>query len=185
MPPKRWKTVSTRQVYQNPWMRLREDIAEMPNGKRTIYGVIECNDCVAVLPFVDNDHVVLVRQYRYIFGENQRWEIPSGGVKAGETMEAAARRELHEEVGYAAQELQHVSTYFPSKSIMRETGHLFIGRGLTPIEATPDETEFLEVAAFPFAQALQMVIDSEIRDSMSVITILHAARLREEVRNRK
>jgi ADP-ribose pyrophosphatase len=178
MPPKRWKTLSTRQVYQNPWMRLREDIAEMPNGKTTIYGVIECNDCVAVLPFVDDDHVVLVRQYRYIFEENQRWEIPSGGVKPGEPIEAAARRELREEVGYNAQELQQVSTYFPSKSIMRETGHLFIGRHLTQIAATPDETEFLEVATFPFEQALQMVIHSEIRDSMSVIAILHAARLR-------
>lgn len=180
MPPKRWETVSSREIYKNPWMRLREDIAAMPNGKTTIYGVIECNDCVAVLPFVDTEHVVLVRQYRYIFEEDQRWEIPSGGVKAGESTEAAARRELREEVGYDAQALHFVSTYFPSKSIMRETGHLFIGRQLTKVQAVPDETEFLEVAIFPFAQALQMVIDSEIRDSMSVITILHAARLMNE-----
>jgi len=178
MPPKHWKTLSSREVYQNPWMRLREDIAEMPNGKTTLYGVIECNDCVAVLPFVDDNHVVLVRQYRYIFAENQRWEVPSGGVKAGETTEAAARRELREEVGYDAQELQYVSTYFPSKSIMREIGHLFIGHHLTQVEAVADETEFLEVATFPFEQVLQMVIESEIRDSMSVIAILHAARLR-------
>ena len=66
------------------------------------------------------------------------------------------------------------------QSIMRETGHLFIGRQLTQVEAVADETEFLEVALFPFAQALQMVIESEIRDSMSVIAILHAARLRGE-----
>jgi ADP-ribose pyrophosphatase len=178
MAPKRWKALSTRQIYQNPWMRLREDIAEMPNGKTTVYGVVECNDCVAVLPFVDDDQVVLVRQYRYIFAENHRWEVPSGGVKAGETAEAAARRELREEVGYDAAELQHISTYFPSKSIMRETGHLFIGRQLTQVEAMADETEFLEVAIFPFAQALHMVIQSEIRDSMSVIAILHTARLR-------
>ncbi len=178
MAPKAWKTVSSREVYRNPWMRLREDIAEMPNGKTTIYGVIECNDCVAVLPFVDEDRVVLVRQYRYIFAENHRWEIPSGGVKAGETTVEAARRELREEVGYDDQELHFVSTYFPSKSIMRETGHLFIGRHLTQVKAVADETEFLEVAIFPFDQALQMVIASEIRDSMSVIAILHAARLR-------
>ena len=179
MPPKPWKTLSTREVYQNPWTRVREDIAEMPNGKTTIYGVVECNDCVAVLPFLDDDQVVLVRQYRYVFGENQRWEIPSGGVKVGEPLETAARRELREEVGYDAQHLEQVSTYFTSKSIMRETGHLFIGRQLTQVEAMPDETEFLEVAVFPFDQVLQMVIDSEIRDSMSVIAILHAARLRQ------
>jgi 8-oxo-dGTP pyrophosphatase MutT (NUDIX family) len=178
MPPKPWKTLSTRQVYQNRWTRVREDIAEMPNGKTTIYGVIECNDCVAVLPFLDDNRVVMVRQYRYVFAENQRWEIPSGGVKAGEPIEAAARRELREEVGYDAQNLEHVSTYFTSKSIMREIGHLFIGRQLTQVEATPDDTEFLEVASFPFDQVLQMVIASEIRDSMTVIAVLHAARLR-------
>jgi ADP-ribose pyrophosphatase len=150
----------------------------MPNGKTTIYGVVECAECVGVLPFIDDDHVVMVRQYRYVFGEDQRWEMPTGGVKPGETLEAAARRELREEVGYDAAELQHVSTYYTSKSIMHEIGHLYLGRGLTQVEAIPDETEFLEVAVFPFEQVLQMVNDSEIRDSMTVITVLHAARLR-------
>jgi ADP-ribose pyrophosphatase len=178
MPPKPWKTRSSRTVYENPWTRVREDIVEMPNGKQTIYGVIECSDCVGVLPFLDDEHVVLVRQYRYVFGENHRWEMPTGGVKPGESLQEAARREMREEVGYDVRELQHVCTYFPSKSIMREIGHLFIGRGLTQVQAVPDETEFLEVAIFPFDQALQLVIDSEIRDSMTVITVLHAARLR-------
>jgi ADP-ribose pyrophosphatase len=104
--------------------------------------------------------------------------MPTGGVKPGETLEEAARREMREEVGYDARELDLVCTYFTSKSIMREIGHLYIGRGLTRVQAVPDETEFLEVAVFPFDQALQMVIDSEIRDSMTVITLLHAARLR-------
>lgn len=178
MPPKAWKTLSSRQIYQNPWTRVREDIAEMPNGKTTIYGVIECGHCVGVLPFLDDEHVVMVRQYRYVFGEDHRWEMPTGGVKPGEALEAAARRELREEVGYDAQELQHVSTYFTSKSIVQEIGHLYLGRRLSRVEAVPDETEFLEVAVFPFQQVLQMVIDSEIRDSMTVITVLHAARLR-------
>jgi len=177
MPPKPWKTLSSRTVYENPWTRVQEDIAEMPSGKQTIYGVIDCSDCVGVLPFVDDEHVVLVRQYRYVFGENQRWEMPTGGVKPGESMEEAARREMREEVGYDARELQLVSTYYTSKSIMREIGYLFIGRDLTRVQAVPDETEFLEVGVFTFEQVLQMVIESEIRDSMTVITVLHAARL--------
>jgi ADP-ribose pyrophosphatase len=178
MPPKPWKTLSSRIVYENPWTRVREDIAEMPNGKQTLYGVIECGDCVGVLPFLDADRVVLVRQYRYVFGENHRWEMPTGGVKPGETLKEAARREMREEVGYDARELELVCTYFTSKSIMYEIGHLFIGRGLTRVQAVPDETEYLEVAIFPFDRVLQMVIDSEIRDSMTVITVMHAARLR-------
>jgi ADP-ribose pyrophosphatase len=180
MPPKAWKTLSSRLIYQNPWTKVREDIAEMPNGKTTIYGVIECGQCVGVLPFLDHEHVVMVRQYRYIFGEDHRWEMPTGGVKPGESLEEAARRELREEVGYDAVELQLISTYFTSKSIMQEIGYLFIGRGLTQVEAIPDETEFLEVAVFPFQEVLQMVLDSEIRDSMTVIAVLHAARLRGE-----
>jgi ADP-ribose pyrophosphatase len=180
MPLKAWKTQSSRQIYENPWMKLREDIAEMPNGKTTMYGVIECAECVGVLPFIDADHVVMVRQYRYVFGEVHRWEMPTGGVKPGESLREAARRELREEVGYEAAQLQHVSTYFTSKSIMREIAHLYLGRGLTQVEAVPDDTEFLEVAIFPFEEVLQMVLDSEIRDSMTVITVLHAARLRGE-----
>ena len=65
MPPQPWKTLTTREIYKNKWMRLREDIAEMPNGKTTIYGVCEFGQCVAVLPFVDDKNVVMVRQYRY------------------------------------------------------------------------------------------------------------------------
>lgn len=177
MAPQVWKTRSSRLVYQNPWTRVREDIAEMPNGKTTIYGVVECGDCVGVLPFLDNEHVVMVRQYRYVFGENHRWEMPTGGVKAGEALEVAARRELREEVGYDAADLTLVNTYFTSKSVMHETAHLFIGRGLTRVQAMPDETEFLEVGIFPFREVLQMVLDSEIRDSMTVIAVLWAARV--------
>ena len=91
MPPIPWKTLSTREVYRNRWTRVREDIAEMPNGKTTIYGVVECGHCVGVLPFIDDEHVVLVRQYRYVFDENQRWEMPTGGVKPGESLEDGAR----------------------------------------------------------------------------------------------
>ena len=179
MPPKPWKTISSRPVYQNPWIKVREDQAELPNGRTTIYGVVECPGAVGVVPFVADDRVIMVRQYRYVFGEDHRWEIPTGGLHEDEPMLDAARRELREEIGYDAGDLQHVSTFFSSKSVMHEVAHLFIGWDLTPAEAAPDDTEFLEVAVFPFDRVLQMVVDSEIRDSMSVIAILHAARLRE------
>jgi ADP-ribose pyrophosphatase len=104
--------------------------------------------------------------------------MPTGGVKAGESLLEAARRELREEVGYDAKNLRHINTYFTSKSIMHEIAHLFIGRDLTKVQAIPDETEFLEVADFPFQQVLQMVLNSEIRDSMTVIAVLRADRLR-------
>lgn len=176
MPPKPWKTLSSRQVYQNPWTRLREDVAEMPNGKTTIYGVVECGECVGVLPFIDDQQVVLVRQYRYVFSEDHRWEMPTGGVKQGESLLEAAHRELREEIGYDAFKLEHINTYYTSKSVMHEIAHLYIGRDLIQIQAIPDETEFLEIETFPFDQALQMVLKSEIRDSMTILAVLYAAR---------
>jgi len=175
---KPWKTLTSRLVYQNRWTSVREDLAEMANGQTTIYGVVECGDCVGVLPFLDDDRVVMVRQYRYVFGEDHRWEMPTGGVNEGESFLDAARRELTEEVGYDAKTLQHINTYFTSKSVVHEIAHLYIGRDLIKVQSIPDETEFLEVADFPFQQVLEMVLESEIRDSMTVIAVLLADRMR-------
>ena len=165
MPPHSWKTLSTREVYKNNWMRLREDVAELPSGHTTIYGVCEFGQCVGVLPFVDDNYVVMIRQYRYVQRESHRWEMPTGGIRPGETPEDAAQRELMEEAGYRAGQLIWVSSYFTSKSVCEETAHLYIGRDLTPAGAPPDETEFFERAVIPFDEVLRMVNASEIRDT--------------------
>ena len=179
MPPLPWKTLSTREIYKNQWMCLREDIAEMPNGRTTLYGVCEFGQCVAVLPFIDRNNVVMIRQYRYTHQENHRWEMPSGGIHAGETPEQAAQRELQEEVGYRAGKLTWVSTYYTTKSVTDEIGHLYLGQDLVAESLPPDETEFFERAIMPFDEVLRLANESEIRDSMTVIAVLHAARLRD------
>jgi ADP-ribose pyrophosphatase len=179
MAPAAWKTRSSREVYKNPWIRVREDVAELPQGGTTIYGVVEmANAAVGVLPFVDENHVMLVRQYRYVFGEAERWEIPTGGAKPGELLEEAAQRELQEEIGYTARRLEKVSTLYTSKSVVHEVAHLYLGYSLEQGELPPDATEELEKAIFPFVQALEMVNTSEIRDAMTIVAILQAARLR-------
>ncbi len=83
-----------------------------------------------------------------------------------------------EEGGYQAAQLIWLSSYYPSKSVCYETAHLYLGRGLVSSEAPSDETEFFERAVLPFEEVLRMVEMSEIRDSMTVIAVLHAARLR-------
>jgi ADP-ribose pyrophosphatase len=176
MKPKRWKTLSSKPVYENRWMHLREDVAQMPDGRSTLYGVVTFGDCVGVIPFVDAGHVLLVRQYRYVQDEDHRWEIPTGGVKEGETLEQAAQRELAEEAGYHAGRLIHVSSYYTSKCICDETAHLYVGEDLARAEAPPDDTEFLERRVFPFDEALRLALEGEIMDSMSVLGLLLAAR---------
>ena len=176
MPPLPWKTLTTREVYRNPWMRLREDVAELPNGRTTLYGVCEFGQCVGILPFVDDTHVIMVRQYRYVQQENQRWEIPTGGAAPGEDLDTAAQRELMEEIGYRAGQLVRINTHYTSKSKCDEVAHLYVAHDLSPAGAPPDDTEFLEVAVLPFDDVLAMVLSSEIRDAMSVIAILWAGR---------
>lgn len=181
MPPKPWLTRSSRPIYQNNWMSLREDIAELPDGRTTIYGVATMGQCVGVLPFVDPDTVILVRQYRYVQREAFRWEMPTGGMKPGESPEQAAQRELAEEAGYRAARLVPINTYYTSKSVCDETAQLFLGYDLIQFKLPEDDTEFLEIASFPFDEALRMVQCSDIRDGMTAIAVLRAALIRSGV----
>ncbi len=170
-----WKTLSTKPIYQNRWLSLREDLVEMPDGRTTIYGVVSCGECVGILPFLDPETVLLVRQYRYV-ARRATWEMPTGGVHAGESIEDAAQRELGEETGYRAERLTRVSTYHTSKSVVDETAHLFLGEGMVKLALPADDTEFIEARPLPFAEAQGMVLSGEIVDSMTIIAILLAAR---------
>jgi ADP-ribose pyrophosphatase len=172
-----WRTRSTRTVYENRWIRVREDIAEMPDGRTTIYGVVQCAPAVGVLPFLDPDTVVLVGQYRYVAGDFY-WEMPTGAAAEGETLEDAVQRELGEEAGYRAGRLTPLGTIHTSKSVVDETAHLYMADDLVPVAHAPDVTEFIEVRTFPFVDVLRMVETAEIKDAMTVIAVLHAARRR-------
>ena len=156
---------------------MREDVAGMPNGRTTLYGVVECQPCIGIVPMLDPETIVLVGQYRYV-ARGFYWEIPSGSVHPGETDEAAVQRELAEEAGYTAARLERLCEFHTSKSILREVANLYLVEELQPVASVPDDTEFIEVRPFPFAEALAMVERSEIKDSLSVIGILHAARRR-------
>src|SRR5262249_4309336 len=102
----------------------------------------------------------------------------TGGCHHDETLEQAAQRELAEEAGHEAGRLIKLCAFHTSKSILREVAHLYLAEDLTPAPRPPDRTEFTERPAFPFAEVLQMVERGEIKDSMTVIAVLHAARLR-------
>jgi ADP-ribose pyrophosphatase len=172
-----WRTLSSREAYANPWIRVREDVAEMPDGRTTLYGVVECAPCVGVLPFLDARTVILIGQYRYVAREFL-WEMPTGGMRPGEGEEEAVQRELAEEAGYVAGRLVKLCAVHTSKSVVDETAHIYLADALSPVASEADDTEFLEVRAFDFDEVVRMVEASEIRDAMTVIAVLHAVRRR-------
>ena len=172
-----WRTTSTRPVYENRWISVREDMVELPDGRSTLYGVVECSECVGVLPFLDPDTVLLVGQYRYV-ARDFFWEIPTGAKDGDETLIQAAQRELSEEAGYEAGRLVEMGDFHTSKSILREVAHLYVAEDLRPASRPPDHTEFIERRAFPFTEVLAMVERGEIKDAMTIIAVLRHARLR-------
>jgi ADP-ribose pyrophosphatase len=172
-----WRRLTSRLVYENPWIRVREDQVALPDGQTTLYGVVECAGCVGVLPFLDADTIVLVGQYRYVAG-GFFWEMPTGAIKPGESEEAAVQRELAEEAGYEADRLAKLCAYHTGKSVVEETANIYLAEGLRAIQRPPDPTEFIEVRTFPFDEVVRMVERDEIKDSMTIVAVLHAARRR-------
>jgi 8-oxo-dGTP pyrophosphatase MutT (NUDIX family) len=172
-----WKQLSTRLVYENPWIRVREDQVISPTGSPGIYGVVECKLATGIVALTEDQQVYMVGQYRYPTN-TYSWEIPEGGGNDGETPIMAAQRELKEEAGVTATQWEplggeiHLSNCFTS-----ERGYLFLARGLSQGATQPDETEALQVKTVPFRECLRMVDSGEIVDSLTIIAILRAARV--------
>ncbi|MBL8203193.1 MAG: NUDIX hydrolase [Blastocatellia bacterium] len=169
-----WQTLSTRLIYQNAWIRVREDQVIQPDGVPGIYGVVEFHGCVGVLPIDAEGNVHLVGQFRYPL-QQYSWEIPEGGCHPGEAPLEAARRELMEELGLETGHLELLGISHLSNSVSDETAYYYVATNLTQGEATPEGSEQLEHRIVPFAEALRMVLHSEITDSLSQIAILHYA----------
>lgn len=171
-----WETLASREVYQNPWLRLREDQVLRPDGQEGIYGVFELRPATGVVALDEAGRVVLVGQYRYPT-ERYSWEIVEGGADPGESPEAAIRRELREEAGLEAERWEPLGAPLQlSNCVSAELGYLYLARGLRQVGApTPEGTEVLALKRIPLAEAVALALSGEISDAMSVIGILRAA----------
>ena len=160
----------TRRVaYENDWITVWHDAVDRPDGSPGIYGVVHfANLAVGVVVLDADDRVLLVGQHRYSL-DAYSWEIPEGGVPAGESAIDGARRELREETGVEADEWRELRRLHLSNSVSDEAGVVFAARARHHGTATPEATEDLAVRWIPFDGALAMVRQGEITDALSII----------------
>lgn len=175
-----WKKLNSEVKYDNPWICVEEHDVINPGGGESIYGKVSFkNKAIGIIPIDSEGNTWLVGQYRYTLDEYS-WEIPEGGSPIGEDMLEGAQRELKEETGLTADTWEIIMRLHTSNSVTDEEAFIFLAKNLHQGENNLEETESdLKVLKLPLADAVQMVMEGEITDSMSVAGLLKVARIME------
>lgn len=148
-------------------------------GESVTRDIIVHPGAVAILPLIDVNHVLLVRNQRPAVGE-ELWEIPAGTLEAGEPVEQAALRELAEETGYRAGRLARLGEFFPSPGLLTERTQVFVASDLTEGEQQLEADESITPHIISWGQAMAWVQDGTIRDAKTLIALMWYYSRREE-----
>ena len=160
------KKLSSRVVYENRWMKVREDEIERADGSHGIFGVVEKNDFVLIIP-TDESGFYLVEQYRYPV-ERRLWEFPQGAWESqpGADPLVVARGELLEETGIRAQDMEYLGHLYEAYGYSNQGFHVFQATGLQLSEQRLSvEEQGLVMKHVPFAQFDEMVRTGQIKDA--------------------
>jgi ADP-ribose pyrophosphatase len=162
-------------VHRGRVFQLTTENITLPNGVKMDIDVIHHPGAAAIVPLLEENNVLLLRQYRHAVG-GWIWEIPAGTLNPQESVEACARRELTEETGYTARNFEKLGEITPLPGYADERVHLFLAAGLTPSAQNLDPDELLSVHPTPLPQALEMIFNGEIQDAKTITGLLLAER---------
>ena len=170
-----WERLRSEKLFETPYFVLRSDRLRLPDGAtKDPYYVIERPDAAIIFPLTRDGEVILVRQYRPPL-ERMELGLPAGLLEAGEKPEAAARRELLEETGYAGGEWEPLGALASSPSLKDNWAYLFLARGVEETSAPdPDEHELVEVVKVPVKDLLGLVRAGQIVSSSGVAAVMLA-----------
>ena len=172
-----WTVRSSKRIYDNPWVSVDEFDVINPSGGEGIYGRVHFkNIALGIIPVDDQLNTWLVGQYRFPLDEYS-WEIPMGGGPIGIDKLDSAQRELKEETGLIATQWTEILRIHTSNSVTDEEGFVYLAEGLTQSETAFEETEQLEIRKLSLKQAINMAMEGEITDSLSLAGLLKVARL--------
>ncbi|MBC7801335.1 MAG: NUDIX hydrolase [Gemmatimonadaceae bacterium] len=166
-------TTSTRIVYENRWMRVREDTVRRRDGSEGLYGVVEKPDFVVIAPVEADGRLHLVQQFRYAVG-GRYWELPQGSWESAPGVDPTqvARGELREETGLDAAEMLSAGHLFQGYGYATQGYHIFLARGLSRNDAEREhEEQDLVTHLFAAAEVERMVRDGDIKDATTVAAL--------------
>jgi len=170
-----WTTKKSTLVYENAWIKVSHNEVITPKNTDGIYGVVHFkNIAIGIVPIDDEGNTWLVKQSRYALNLST-WEIPEGGCPENELPLVAAQRELEEEVGLQARDWQQLMTLHTSNSVTDESCIIFVAKNLYAGKQQLDATEDIQVKKLPLREAINMVLNGEITDAISVAALLRLA----------
>ena len=176
-------TIGTKRIYEGNIINVRVDTVRMPSGRDATREIVEHSHAVCIVPIDNEGNVVLVRQYRKP-AEDALLEVPAGGVEDGEISEEAVLRELQEEIGYTADHLEHLSSFWVAPGWATEYMHAYLATGLRESRLDGDEDENIEVVRLRFDEAVSMLKTGEINDGKTIAALLLAQPLLDlEIKN--
>jgi len=162
------KKVGGKIIYDGKILRLEVDDVQLPDGSAAKRECVRHSGGAAVL-FVRDGKVLLVKQYRYLYGK-EIYEIPAGKAEAGEAPSLAAERELEEETGYRAK-VKPLLTLYPTPGYTDEVISIFLAEEAEFVGQKTDEGEFLECEAVELEKAMGMIESGEICDAKTVAAL--------------
>ena len=163
------KTVKKNYIYEGKILKLRRDDAVLPDGTPCVREIVEHSGGACVL-CVENGCVLLVRQYRYAYGESI-YELPAGKLEKGEDPMLAAKRELEEETGVKAGRLELLFVDYPTPGYTDEKIYIYQAFDCEKTSSHLDEGEFLDVEYIPLERAKEMLKKGEIKDGKTIIAL--------------
>lgn len=165
--------MSERRVQRGARFELITERVTLPDGRTTVVDLLKHPGAAAILPFLPDGRVLLIRQYRHAVG-GDLIEVPAGKLDPGETPIACAARELEEETGQRAGRIEPLGAIWPSPGFTDERIHLFVAHELVATTQRLDDDELIELVPMDFAEALRRVHSGEIADAKSAMTLLLA-----------